>query len=153
VRFIVQKVRDQFASAAAPGIRTLVETTLHNTDQLVINRTTQQAGLDYDYFLYAGPEDVRARPICRHMVNRVFPRAAIEQCDNGQLPDFQISRGGFNCRHRLRPMTLTELGYLPKQIEVVEPFRMVAEVTSAADAKVERFITYPVLLEIRTGSA
>lgn len=50
-------------------------------------------------FLYTGPIDDATRDWCLERVGKVFSRAAIDQLDNGQLPNPFLTAGGYNCRH------------------------------------------------------
>ncbi len=123
--------------------RTQVETTMQTMDQVTINAITADLGLDV--FIYAGPDDIIARPFCHAMVNRAFPTEAIAHSSNGQIPNVMISRGGWNCRHRLRPARRSTLAYL--KIPLIEPFRMETEIVSAgnpAKGHLPRVIVYPV---------
>lgn len=56
-------------------------------------------GTDDELFVFVGPFDKKNRDFCEERVGKVFPRKAIDEMDNGQLPDVFISGGGYNCRH------------------------------------------------------
>ena len=51
-------------------------------------------------FLYLGPDDDKTREFCQEHVGKVYSRAAIDQMDNGQLPNVFLTGGGYNCRHQ-----------------------------------------------------
>jgi len=53
-------------------------------------------------FFYVGPVDQRVRPFCMAHVGKVYSRQAIDQMDNGQLPNVMLTGGGYNCRHRFQ---------------------------------------------------
>jgi hypothetical protein len=50
-------------------------------------------------YLYVGPVDARTRDWCLERVGLVKTRDAIDQLDNGQLPNPFLTGGGYNCRH------------------------------------------------------
>jgi hypothetical protein len=75
---------------------TMVSTYSRQVGQL---GTTGEPG---EAFLYVGPDDTRTRDFCADRVDKVFSREAIEQMDNGQLPDAMLTAGGYNCRHQFR---------------------------------------------------
>jgi len=65
-------------------------------------------------YLYDGPRDARTRPFCRAHVGDVYTRAALERLDNGQGLPVTDFAGGYACRHRLSPLSLStarEEGY------------------------------------------
>lgn len=61
-------------------------------------------------FLYVGPEDKVTRPFCEEHVGNEYTMDEIEKFpeenDSGLDPFF--APGGFNCRHRLIPVSVTE---------------------------------------------
>lgn len=79
--------------------------TLYNTATSEFVQTAEilhSDGTPGEAFLYSGPVDARIRPFCLERVGRVYTRKAIDQMDNGQLPNVLISTGGYNCRHLWR---------------------------------------------------
>lgn len=134
VTTMARRMHEGLTGKAAEAVASRVRTALQVFDQTMIN--TQAKGLGFDLWLYTGPDDVVTRPFCDHMVNRVFPTSAIEKSDNGQLPNVQISRGGFNCRHRLRPVSATIAKGL--DFPIINPYTMVHETIG------KRGIVYPV---------
>lgn len=82
---------------AAPHIRRLYDTSIS-----IFGRQVEalQAGDDPKAtFAYMGPADEKTRPFCMTHVGKVYTRAAIDQMDNGQLPNVFLTGGGYNCRH------------------------------------------------------
>ena len=59
-------------------------------------------------YLYDGPDDAKKRPFCRAVIGRVYTLEAIRRLDNGQGLPVETYRGGYNCRHRLSPITLED---------------------------------------------
>lgn len=131
---MARKMREGLTGKAADAVAGRVRTALQVFDQTVIN--TQAKGLGFNLWLYTGPDDVVTRPFCDQMVNRVFPTDAIKESDNGQLPNVQMSRGGYNCRHRLRPVSATIAKGLG--LPIISPYEMHTESVG------KRSITYPV---------
>lgn len=97
-------MKARFTGPLAERAVGFIRTQIQVLDQTVINQVSQDQG--YEYGLYAGPDDIVTRPFCDHVVDQVFPLKAFEESDNGQLPNVLISRGGYNCRHRIRPIRL-----------------------------------------------
>lgn len=52
-----------------------------------------------DVFAYFGPVDRKLRPFCRARVGKVYTKAEIDAMENGQLPNVQLTGGGYQCRH------------------------------------------------------
>lgn len=76
--------------------------TLYDTAVSAFTRQVQLLQTDDSpdaLILYAGPADVRLRPFCRERVGKVFTRREMRAWDNGQLPNAEITLGGYNCRH------------------------------------------------------
>jgi hypothetical protein len=63
-------------------------------------------------FLYVGPDDDKTREFCKSRVDKVFSRAAIEQMDNGQLPNPMLTGGGYNCRHQFKRVSAIDFELL-----------------------------------------
>lgn len=61
-----------------------------------------------EVFVYVGPVDSVARPFCRQRVGRAYTRAEIDDMDNQQLPNVLVSRGGYNCRHVWRRVSVLD---------------------------------------------
>ena len=140
---VIDGLRQRMTGTMAQYARTQVETTLQTMDQITIQESTLHLG--YDLFIYAGPNDIIARPFCHACVNKAFPRAALEASDNGQIPGVMISRGGYNCRHRIRPATRQTIAYL--KLPIIDPWMIQREVITEANPKKgrpERAIAYPV---------
>jgi hypothetical protein len=79
-------------------IRTLFDTQTSIFTRQVEAVATGDLGPDQPY-LYVGPSDNDTRPFCAERVGEVFTRRAIDQMDNGQLPNAFLTGGGYNCRH------------------------------------------------------
>lgn len=88
-----------------------------NTALAGFSRTVNLAkaeDLDIDLFLFAGPDDNVTRDFCAEKVGNIYTREEIESWDNGQGLPADIYLGGYNCRHRLDPVSrelAKELGY------------------------------------------
>ena len=79
-----------------------------NTGLQAFSRTvtlTKANDLGVDKFLYVGPDDEITRPFCQARVGQIFTRAEIDAWDNGQGLPAATYLGGYNCRHRLRPLS------------------------------------------------
>lgn len=77
--------------------------TLYDTALSVYSRQVDQlhtTGDPDELFYYAGPIDAKTRPFCLARVGKVLTRKALEEADNGQLPNPLLTGGGFNCRHQ-----------------------------------------------------
>lgn len=60
-------------------------------------------------FRVVGPSDGKTRDFCRAVVGRCFSADALERLDNGDQPrPVSIYLGGYNCRHSLAPMLLSD---------------------------------------------
>lgn len=98
--------------------KTLANTLTHSFDRTVTNRKAQAAGIDT--FIYLGPDDSITRPFCAAVLHGegdaefgipavdgdppIYEADEISQMDNGTgLPVFQYG-GGYNCRHKFRPI-------------------------------------------------
>ncbi len=138
---LTDKLRAKLAGLAAGQVKLLVYNTLHTMDQLTILKTTESLGADL--YAYVGPDDVIARPFCHACVNQIFPVEALRLSVNGQIVNVLVSRGGYNCRHRLRPVLRAELKYL--HMPLIDPYRMETVITTPAKgARPATFIRYPV---------
>jgi hypothetical protein len=91
-----------------------------NTLRAGFARATQFASakaLDLDLFLYIGPDDDITRPFCEDLLSRdppIYTLDEIDRMDNEQGLDVHEFAGGYNCRHRWRPITqeyARELGW------------------------------------------
>lgn len=97
-----------------------------NTLLAGFNRTvSMMKGKDAGFtkYLYIGPDDDVIRPFCADRVGRVFTLEEIEEwADDPNAPeglDPKIFGGGYNCRHKLIPVTetLIEDNELPEGLE------------------------------------
>lgn len=48
---------------------------------------------------YAGPNDAKTRPFCKHLVGKAFDESQWDDMRNGQIADPKYSGGGYRCRH------------------------------------------------------
>lgn len=85
-----------------PQARTIYDTALSEFSRIAVTSTA--TGQPDEAFLYNGPIDALMRPFCAERVGQVFTRRAIDQMDNGQLPNTLITGGGYNCRHTWIPV-------------------------------------------------
>lgn len=98
--------------------KTLANTLTQSFDRAVTNRKAQTAGIDT--FVYLGPEDGLTRPFCDALLSGegnddfnipavdgdppIYSNDEIAGMDNGTgLAVFQFG-GGYNCRHKFRPI-------------------------------------------------
>lgn len=107
-----------------PAIRgrakTLANTLSQSFDRAVTNRKAQTAGINT--FVYLGPDDKLTRPFCEALLTGegssefnipavdgdppIYTAEQIEDMDNGTgLAVFQFG-GGYNCRHKFRPIAV-----------------------------------------------
>ena len=98
--------------------RTLANTFAQSFDRVVIGRKAAEAGIET--FVYLGPDDKLTRPFCTAALAGngaaefkipdkdgapIYTLAEIDKMENGTpLPPFQYG-GGWNCRHRWRPVS------------------------------------------------
>lgn len=61
-----------------------------------------------EVFVYVGPVDSKTRPFCLERVGRAYTRAEIDDMDNGMLPAVLMSRGGWQCRHLWRRVSILD---------------------------------------------
>lgn len=99
--------------------------TLFDTQTTILGRqieasATQDLGEDQPY-LYVGPIDAVIRDFCLERVGQVFSRKAIDDMDNGQIPNVYLSGGGFQCRHVWQAVESKELRAMMDTGEIVEP--------------------------------
>lgn len=76
--------------------------TIYDTQVSITGRQIQAIlteGEEDQAYLYVGPVDARTREWCLDHVGYVYSRDAIEQLDNGQLPNALLTGGGYSCRH------------------------------------------------------
>lgn len=60
-------------------------------------------------YLYLGSEDGKTRPFCKAHLGQCYSLGALDGEDNGQgLRPTSVFLGGYNCRHSLAPMLLSE---------------------------------------------
>lgn len=98
--------------------KTLANTLTQSFDRAVTNRKAKSAGIET--FVYLGPDDDVTRPFCQAVLTGegaaefnvpavdgdppIYTDEQISGMDNGQnLPVFQFG-GGYNCRHKFRPI-------------------------------------------------
>lgn len=88
---------------------TAVETAIRAAWRATTIAQTERGASAFDevaLFLYDGPDDGKIREFCEEHVGRVYTTARLNQDDNEQgLEPTSIYLGGYNCRHRLSPIT------------------------------------------------
>jgi predicted amino acid-binding ACT domain protein len=94
----LSKLFKEFTSKSKAQLNTVVGTAVQVHDNLVTTRKANELGLTE--FKYAGANDSRNRPFCAERVGNVYTDEEAEDWDNGQIPNADITLGGFNCRHR-----------------------------------------------------
>lgn len=102
--FLNRPVQDVLAELAQRLDRDVAQVaTLFDTQMSVLGRqveAVQTADLGPGQpYLYVGPIDGKTREWCLERVGQVFSRSAIDDLDNGQLPNTFLTGGGYNCRH------------------------------------------------------
>ncbi len=102
------------------AVRTLFDTQVSIFGRQVEATATDALGTDQP-FLFVGPIDDVTRAWCLERVGKVFSRGAIDEMDNGQLPNVFLTAGGFNCRHSWMAVESRELRELADTGERVEP--------------------------------
>jgi hypothetical protein len=104
---------------SAPQFQTEVQTMFSSFSQSVIGKKAKDLG--FELFQYLGPLDKVTRAFCEDTLTdkdhpgAIYTMDEINEMDNGQLEDVYVTRGGYNCRHQWRPVSLKtarELGYL-----------------------------------------
>lgn len=104
---IVEAAGEQIANQVRQGVHTAVQG---------FNRSVTLAkakDLNFQKFLYEGPDDQVTRPFCEERVGKVYTLAQIAEWDNGTDLPADIYLGGYNCRHELLAVDdelLEELG-------------------------------------------
>lgn len=86
--------------------QTLIETTVRGFDRASTFAAANNAGITT--FIYDGPSS-NIRPFCEDLIKRSsrgekFTLADIERLDNGQGLNVIVHCGGYNCRHRWKPL-------------------------------------------------
>lgn len=100
-------LRTTFSRAA-----TAVDTAGMGLARLTVTISQQQAsqetGRGDALFLYTGPRGSILRPFCAEHLGKVFTLAELDALDNGpgQPKPVSVYLGGYNCRHRLAPISL-----------------------------------------------
>lgn len=85
--------------------------TVYDTAVSTFARQVEQLnadGTDDELFVYVGPFDEKNREFCEARVGRVYERQAIDEMDNGQLPDVFLTGGGYNCRHTWKRVSVLD---------------------------------------------
>jgi hypothetical protein len=106
-RELVERIGGTAGQATA-----LVDTSLMAVDRAVYTGQAEEAG--FSLFLYSGPQDKLTRDWCSPRVGNVFFADEMDDEDNetGPQPPSQYG-GGWRCRHRWNPVTVTEALRLP----------------------------------------
>jgi len=98
----VADVLDASLSSARRVYDTAVST---YAQQVALGHTS---GAPDEVFVYVGPVDSVARKFCVDRVGKAYTRADIDEMDNGQLPNTLMTRGGYNCRHLWRRVSVLD---------------------------------------------
>jgi hypothetical protein len=123
------------------GSRARVQTEFDTATAILGRRIEQAATEDLgpdQPFLYVGPIDAVTRDFCLDHVGQVFSRKAIDEMDNGQLPDVFTTGGGYNCRHSWMAVESQELRAMADTGEAIEP--IAGNVTRAKTRKIQERI-------------
>lgn len=99
-----------------------------NTALISFSRTVnlvQAESVGIDNYLYIGPYDKITRPFCRKVLSMksppIYSMAEIKTMDNDQGLPVAVYGGGYNCRHRWRPVsTRTAKQIAPDLIREIE---------------------------------
>lgn len=105
-------LHEQLGGALVNNLNTELNTALSGFSRTVNLSKADDLGIEL--FLYAGPDDGVTRPFCQERVGQIFTREEIESWDNDQGLPADVYLGGYNCRHRLDPVSAElaeELGY------------------------------------------
>ena len=105
-------LHDEIGGALVNNLNTELNTSLAGFSRTVNLAKAEDLGIDL--FLYAGPDDKVTRDFCAEKVGNIYTRQEIESWDNGQGLPADTYLGGYNCRHRLDPVSAelaAELGY------------------------------------------
>ena len=99
----------QIGEKAAGQAKTIVSTALASTQRQVTEETLQaMSGKSREKFvIYMGPDDNLTRPFCEALVGFAIRASDIAKLNNHQKGASNVSSfcGGWNCRHRLVPVT------------------------------------------------
>lgn len=85
-----------------------VETAIRGAVRMALIQQSENAseatGVEMLY-LYDGPEDSKTRPFCDKHVGKVYSLAKIKALANDDGLPVETFAGGYNCRHRLSPIS------------------------------------------------
>lgn len=89
--------------------RTLMQTSLAGVQRDINKQTFDALPSDDAAMIYMGPNDGATRDFCRALEGKVIKKSDLGEIKNGQkgASDFRRYGGGWNCRHRLMPITLS----------------------------------------------
>jgi len=100
------------ARAKLGRIVTEVATSFHAFLREGLVSQAEASGIDL--FTYGGPDDEVTRPFCADHVHKVYTSSDLDEEDNGQdLAPTSRFLGGYGCRHRLEPISVTAARALP----------------------------------------
>jgi len=112
--------------------------TIINTSMAAVQRDVHQAAFSAmpdkkAMGIYMGPDDAVTRPFCEVLVNRVIKQEYFSKLKNDQkgANSFVRNGGGWNCRHRLMPITAS---YAKRNKLIPINIRTVDKANSAAKA-------------------
>lgn len=89
-----------------------VDTAIVGTGRAIVldsRAAAQRETREVIVYEYVGSDDQKTRPFCRAHLGKAFTREALDRLDNGQgLRPTSTFLGGYNCRHSLAPLTISE---------------------------------------------
>jgi len=97
----ISKTLDISAGQAETWARTALQE-IHRTSTVLLG---EQAGLEK--YQYVGPLDQITRPFCEEHINQTKTLEEWKALSNGQVGTAATNGGGFNCRHRIIPVSDT----------------------------------------------
>lgn len=88
-------------------IQSQADTIIRTTMSEVHRTSTMLLGEDLEIkkYKYYGPDDKITRPFCREHMDQIKTMDEWKALDNGQIGNAATNGGGYNCRHRLVPVS------------------------------------------------
>jgi len=113
---LIKRIMTQLQIREANAL-TLARSTLHSFNSFTTTKLADSVGVEE--FALEGPNDSKTREWCGHWVGRRGTWAEIEATANQwgrdkHPPGVKVWRGGWNCRHRWRPVFTSERKQFPK---------------------------------------
>lgn len=111
-------VHDKFGGALEHNLDAELNTSLAAFDRTVTIKKATDLGLELFLYTGPGPDDKKIRDFCKHVLEErdppIYTIDEIKHMDNDTGLDVLTYGGGYNCRHRWRPVSYDfaiELGY------------------------------------------